>query len=58
MDPVTASIVLRLVGLGMEYGIPAVMGIVQSWDKEKITDQDLDELESKLKHPGEYLPRP
>ena len=59
MKPETVLIIVKLIELIGTYG-PALVtaGIEAMQTKTELTLADLDELELKLKHPSEYMPRP
>lgn len=59
MDPATALMIVKIIELSATYG-PALVsaGIKAMQPKEKLTLEDLDALEARLKHPSEYMPRP
>ena len=59
MDPATVMMIVKLVELTATYGPPLVIAGIQAMQpKETLTMEDLDALESRLKHPSEYMPRP
>ena len=60
MDIATATLILKLVELGMTYGPGIVINAIQAISAQKyaLTIADVEELELKLKHPSEYMPRP
>lgn len=54
MNSVTTALVVEILQLAARYGIPAVLAIVQTWEKESITSEDVAELKNLIKHPDEY----
>ena len=54
MTPATASLVIALIGLVLEKGLPAAMALMNSWDKEEITLEDIQALKDLVKPPEEY----
>jgi hypothetical protein len=54
MDPATASIVIALIGLALEKGIPAATQLMQNWNKEEISLEDIQALRDLVKPPEEY----
>lgn len=54
MDSSSTKLIIEILGLAARYGIPAVLAIVQTWEKESITSEDVAELKNRVKHPDEY----
>ena len=54
MDPATASIIVALIGLALDKGIPATIALLNNWDKEEITLEDIQALRGLVKPPEEY----
>lgn len=53
-ETVEKTIVETVLELAMTYGIPAVLGIIKSWNKSEITQADIDALATMIKKPEEY----
>jgi hypothetical protein len=59
MTPEKLLLIVKIIELVGTYGAPLVIaGINAIQPKEDLTMADIDELELKLKHPLEYMPRP
>lgn len=54
MNSATTTLVVEILQLAARYGIPAVLAIVQTWEKESITSEDVTELKHRIKYPDEY----
>lgn len=54
MNSATTTLVVEILQLAARYGIPAVLAIVQTWEKESITSEDVDKLKTLIKYPDEY----
>lgn len=54
MDSVSTKLIIEILGLAARYGIPAVKAIIETWEKETITSEDVVELRNRIKHPDEY----
>ena len=54
MDSSSTKLIIEILDLAARYGIPAVLAIVQTWEKESITSEDVVELKNRVKHPDEY----
>lgn len=54
MNSATTTLVVEILQLAARYGIPAVLAIVQSWEKESITSEDVAKLKNLIKYPDEY----
>ena len=54
MTVTTASLVIALIGLVLDKGLPAAMSIIASWDKDEITLEDIQALRDLVKPPEEY----
>lgn len=55
MKSVDMTVVIKLLELCLIYGVPAIYNILKSWNKEKITSEDIDQLELLVKSPKEYF---
>ena len=40
--------------LASVYGRPAVQAIIETWKKDSVTVEDVEQLKALLKHPDEY----
>ena len=54
MNSATTTLVVEILQLAARYGIPAVLAIVQTWEKESITSEDVAVLKHRIKYPDEY----
>lgn len=54
MNSATTALVVEILQLAARYGIPAVLAIVQTWEKESITSEDVAKLKNLIKYPDEY----
>lgn len=54
MTPATASLIIALIGLVLDKGLPAALALMQSWDKEEITLEDIQALRELVNPPEEY----
>ena len=60
---VSIQVIMELLSLVAQYGVPAVQNIMATWGKDSVTLEDIQDLKSKIKHPSAYeatsqLPRP
>ena len=49
-----AQVAVAILELALEKGVPAVISIMQSWNKEEITVEDIQDLREGMKPPGEF----
>lgn len=57
MDPITldkVQLILGLVSMAMQYGIPAVVNAAQALNKTEITLEDMEVLRTLVRPPEEY----
>jgi hypothetical protein len=54
MPLTTMQVVLQILALAAQYGIPAVTSVIEGWSKEVITQEDIDGLALLIKPPEEY----
>lgn len=54
MNSATTTLVVEILQLAARYGTPAVLAIVQTWEKESITSEDVAKLKNLIKYPDEY----
>jgi hypothetical protein len=54
MDPIMAQLVIALIGLVMEKGIPAATALVASFNKDEITLEDIQALKDLVQPPEDY----
>lgn len=50
----TAEVVLALIGLALQYGVPTVQAALIAWDKPVITIEDVEGLKFLIKLPSDY----
>lgn len=55
MEKTSKDILMEVLLLAMQVGIPAVMELIKTWDKDTITIEDFEELKKGIKTPEEYL---
>lgn len=48
------TLIKEILAFAVQYGIPAVQRIVDTWDKESVTLEDINKLKTMLKHPDDY----
>lgn len=48
------TVLLLILELAAKYGVPAVREIIEAWEKTSVTEEDIEVLRGKLKHPNEY----
>lgn len=53
-DAIDIKLVLQILELVSVYGLPAVKSIIATWQKESVTQEDVERLRSRLKRPDEY----
>lgn len=54
MPIATVQIIIALLGLVFEKGIPAVTNLIGAWNKDEITLADIQELRGIVKPPEDY----
>ncbi len=54
MNKDTLNLITVIIGLVIQYGVPAVQGAIQAWGKEEITLEDIEALKGLIKPPEEY----
>ena len=50
----TGEVVLAIVGLVLQYGVPAVESAFTAYGKEVVTMEDIQALKTLIKKPDEY----
>lgn len=50
----TAEVVLALIGLALQYGVPTVTAALVAWNKPVITLEDVQGLRLLIKPPDQY----
>lgn len=53
-NSIDIKLVLQILELISVYGLPAVQSIVSTWQKDSVTQEDVERLRSRLKRPDEY----
>ena len=48
------KLLIQVLTLALTYGIPAVINIVKTWDKDSVTAEDIEALKANLKRPEDY----
>ena len=54
MDNASTKIIIEILGLVAQYGIPAVKSIIETWEKDSVTMEDVHNLKSAIQHPDAY----
>jgi hypothetical protein len=54
MDIKNLNIILAILGLVAQYGVPAVTSAINALGKEEVTLEDIEALKSLIKPPEEY----
>lgn len=54
MTPDQIAMIGQIVGLVLEYGVPAVMDAVAALNKETVTAEDIESLHGLIKPPEQY----
>lgn len=51
-----SSSLMEILSLGIQYGLPAIVDIVKTWDSDKeVTIEDIKNLKLRFKNPSEYF---
>lgn len=53
-NSIDIKLVLQILELVSVYGLPAVQAIIETWKKDSVTVEDVEQLKTLLKHPDEY----
>lgn len=53
-NAIDIKLVLQILELVSVYGLPAVKSIIDTWQKDSVTQEDVERLRSRLKRPDEY----
>lgn len=53
-NSIDIKLVLQILELVAMYGLPAVKSIIDTWQKDSVTIEDVEQLKALLKHPDEY----
>lgn len=53
-NAIDIKLVLQILELISVYGLPAVKSIIDTWQKESVTQEDVERLRRRLKRPDEY----
>lgn len=53
-NSIDIKLVRQILELVSVYGLPAVQAIIETWKKDSVTIEDVEQLKSLLKHPDEY----
>jgi len=48
------QIIMSLIAMAMQYGVPAVEDVVATLEKDTVTIDDINALKSKIKPPEQY----
>ncbi len=44
MGRTSTEVIITVLNYGLQYGVPAVLDIIEAWNKDEITDEDIDQL--------------
>lgn len=53
-NAIDIKLVLQILEMVSVYGLPAVKSIIDTWQKDSVTQEDVERLRSRLKRPDEY----
>lgn len=53
-DSIDTKLIVQILELVSVYGLPAVQAIIETWKKDSVTVEDVEQLKALLKHPDEY----
>ena len=53
-NSVDSKLVQQILELVSVYGLPAVQAIIETWKKDTVTVEDVEQLKARLKRPDEY----
>lgn len=53
-NSIDIKLVLQILELVSVYGLQAVKSIIDTWQKDSVTQEDVERLRSRLKRPDEY----
>ncbi len=53
-NSIDIKLVLQILEMVSVYGLPAVQAIIETWKKDSVTVEDVEQLKALLKHPDEY----
>lgn len=48
MERTQVTIILQVLNYALRFGVPAVMEIIQAWDKDEVTIEDIEALGEKM----------
>jgi len=54
MDPKILGLIISAVMLAIEKGVPATLDILNNWEKEEITLEDIQALRGLVRPPEDY----
>ena len=54
MDSSSTKLIIEILGLAARYGIPAVKSIIETWEKETVTSEDVVALKTAIRYPDDY----
>jgi hypothetical protein len=54
MSAATLNLIVMIVGLVVQYGVPAITNAINALGKDEITVEDIEALKSLIKPPEEY----
>ena len=53
-NSIDTKLIVQILELVSIYGLAAVKAIIATWQKESVTQEDVERLRSRLKRPDEY----
>ena len=53
-NSIDTKLIVQILEMVSVYGLPAVKSIIDTWQKDSVTIEDVERLRSRLKRPDEY----
>ena len=54
INTVSVAVIMEVIGLIVKHGVPAVKAMIETWEKDEITLEDVKALAHKIDHPDTY----
>lgn len=51
INAVSVAVIMEVIGLIVKHGVPAVKAMIETWEKDEITLEDVKALARKIDHP-------
>lgn len=48
------QVILAIINLIVKYGVPAVKSVIETWQKDTVTLEDVEALKKQIKSPDQY----